>query len=132
MEIDVPWWGYAYLITFFVISALGGLDELDRKNGWLWIAGDAFTYIIIVICVISFANEWVAKSIGIWLLLLVLVGVIFDFISSLRTLKLTSLEEDFSKLENEIVRMVGMTLGAVFILSGYTLGILAWLKVRGA
>lgn len=84
------------------------------------------TFIVIVVCVISYSNKWFAQALDIWLLNIIIIGVIFDFSSAMHSLRYLPYEDDFSKRENEMVRIVAMAIGAIFVLTGYVLGFIAW------
>lgn len=120
----LPWWVSCYLflvVVFFLIEIVTLIPE-DRASAF----GSFMSLVCIVAFVLSYFNPFIAARFGIMFFPMVVIGIAWEFVQSIKNTKLAQeelLEEkDLSENEKSFLINMATAMNAILVVPGYVLG----------
>lgn len=120
----LPWWGSCYLFlvaVFFLIEIVSVISD-DRAAAF----GSFMSLACIIAFVLSYFNPFIAARFGILFFPMVVIGVAWEFVQSIKNTKLAQeellAERDLSDHEKTFLINMATALNAILVVPGYVLG----------
>ena len=127
----MPWWAYAYLIAFALVTIAGVSDDLKRPNKVIYIGGEIVSAIFVIVFVVGFFQVSVGSSLGIIVFPMLVIGMFHELMAAKRAMDAEKCDPEFTKRELLYLKNIGLILGNLFIVPGYVFGLMVGLRNVG-
>ncbi len=126
----MPGWAIGYLVIFFLITAGGIYEDLQRPYPLRWIGGEILTACFIFLFVLGYFESNLGETLGIYVFPMLIISLFHEWTAAKRTLE-DAKDSDLSRKESAVLHAVGGSLIILSLAPGYLLGFLLGLRNIG-
>ena len=124
----MPWWAYAYIAFFLLLSIYGIFDDLHKRNKVVHIGGAIASTTFVVLFVVGYFYSNIGNTLGLYVFLMLAIGVLYEFASIKRDLADVSLEHNLSEKQSSYINFFTMVIVDVIVVPGYVFGLMIGLR----